>query len=56
MYSFHGSLVEHPGPIRGGGACSIPGKNNIFKLGLSLSQDEKQAFKISGAFRKIKSR
>ncbi len=29
MYSFHGSLVEHPHPIRVG-ACSIPGNSNIF--------------------------
>jgi hypothetical protein len=40
MYGFYGSLVERPHPIRGG-ACSIPGKNIIFKLGLSPSQDQK---------------
>ncbi len=40
LYSFHGSLVERPDPNRGG-ACSIPGKNIIFKLGLSPSQDHK---------------
>jgi hypothetical protein len=39
MYSFHGSLIERSQPIRGG-ACSIPGENNIFKLGLPPSQDE----------------
>jgi hypothetical protein len=40
MYSFHGSLVEYPRPIRVG-ACSSPGTNIIFKLGLSLSHHEK---------------
>jgi hypothetical protein len=53
MYSFLGSLVKHPHPVRGG-ACSIPGRSNIFKLVFSPSQDEKQAVKISGAIRKIK--
>jgi hypothetical protein len=40
MYSLHSSLVEHQLPVRGGGACSSPDKNNIFKLGLPPSQDE----------------
>ena len=40
MYSLHGSVVERQLSIRGG-ACSIPGKNIIFKLGLSPSQDQK---------------
>jgi hypothetical protein len=40
MYSFYGSLVEHPHPIMGG-VCSILGKNIITKLGLSPSQDQK---------------
>jgi hypothetical protein len=42
MYSFYGSLVERY--ILSGKArvhCSIPGKNIIFKLGLSPSQDQK---------------
>jgi hypothetical protein len=63
MYSFHGSLVERPHSIRGS-ACSIPGKYIIFKLGLPPSQDENAVpsnkfggpFRISGAFRKLKSR
>jgi hypothetical protein len=39
VYSYHGSLAEHPHLIKRG-ACSIPGKYNIFKFGLSPSQDE----------------
>ncbi len=39
MYSLNGSMVERPNTIRGG-ACSIPCKFIIFKLGLSPSQDE----------------
>jgi hypothetical protein len=38
MYSIHSSLVEHQLPD--GGACSSPGRKNIFKLGLPPSQDE----------------
>jgi hypothetical protein len=42
IYSLHGSLVEHPLSARGG-ACLIPAEVIIFKLGLSLSQDENAA-------------
>jgi hypothetical protein len=67
MYSLHGSVVERQHSFMGG-ACSSPGKFNIFKLGLPASQNENDglelvpsnkfsgAFRISGAFRKIKSR
>ncbi len=67
MYSNHGSLVERQIPTSGC-ACSIPGKFNIFKLGLPPSQDKNAGlylvpstkfsgtFRISGAFRKIKPR
>ncbi len=55
LYSFHGSLVERQLAIRGD-ACSSPGKNNIFNLGLPPSQDENEGLyvipsnKFSGAF------
>jgi hypothetical protein len=67
VYSFHGSVVERPHSIRGS-PCSIPVKYIIFKLGLPPSQDENAGlylvpsnkfggpFRISGAFRKLKSR
>jgi hypothetical protein len=67
LYSNHGSLVERQIPTRGR-AVSIPGKYDIFKLGLPPSQDENAGlylvpsnkfsgvFRISGAFRKIKPR
>ncbi len=42
MYRFHGSMVERPHSIRGG-ACSIPCRYIVFKLGLSPSQDENAA-------------
>jgi hypothetical protein len=39
VYSIHGSVVERQLSFRGG-ACSSPGKNNMFKVGLPPSQDE----------------
>ncbi len=48
----NGSLVELLLLLKGG-ACSSPSKTFIFKLGLSLSSDEKCVrFRISGALEK----
>jgi hypothetical protein len=48
----NGSLIERQLLLQGG-ACSSPSKTVIFKLGLSLSSDEKCGrFRISGALEK----
>ena len=58
MYSIHGSVVERQLSIRGG-ACSNPGKNIYLNLGFlhdKMNNKFGGAFRISGAFRKIKPR